>query len=98
MNPASRILALKRLPPDLLLHQACVWAHSQVMLDHLPWDPEHIGRLPCEHVNVSLEEGDERAFLFAAQVTNDSDDLGGVFAHHDLLRRNRGVGSESGFG
>ena len=45
------------------------------MLDHLPRDPGHIGRLPCKHVDVSPEEGDERAFLFAVQVTADADDL-----------------------
>ena len=80
MNPASRssdllpdeLLALGRLPPDLLLHRVCVRVHSQVVL--------------------------ERAFLFAAKITADSDDLGGVFAHHDLLCRNGGIGSESGFG
>ena len=68
------------------------------MLDHLPRDPGHVGRLPCKHVGVSQEEGDERTFLFAIQVTADADDLGGAVAHHDLLRRNRGVGGESGFG
>ena len=73
----DELLALRRLPPDLLLHRAGVRAHRQVMLDHLPRDPGHIGRLPCKHVDVSPEEGDKRAFLFAAQVTADSDDLGG---------------------
>jgi hypothetical protein len=49
-------------------------------------------------IYVSPEEGDERAFLFTAQVMADPDDLGGVFAHHNLLRRDGGVGGESGFG
>ena len=94
----DELLALERLPVDLLPHRPCVWAHSKVVLDHLPRDPGHIGWLPCKHVDVSLEEGDERTFLFVAQVTSDSDDLGRVFAHHDLLRRDGGVGGESGFG
>ena len=94
----DEFLALGRLPPDLLLHRPCVGAHSKVMLDHLHRDLEHIGRLPCKHVDVSPEEGDERAFLFATQVTADLDDLGGVFAHHDLLRGDGGVSGESGFG
>ena len=95
---ADKLLALWRLPPDLLLHWSGVRMHGQMMLDHLPRDPGHVGRLPGKHVYVSPEEGDERAFLFAAQVAADTDNLGSVFAHHDLLRWNRGVGGESGFG
>ena len=95
---ADKLLALWRLPLDLLLHRAGVRTHSQVMLDHLPRDPGYIGRLPGKHVHVSPEEGDERAFLFAAQVAADTDNLGSVFAHLDLLRWNRGVGGESGSG
>ena len=94
----DELLALGRLPPDLLPHRSCVGAHSKVVLDHLPRDPRHIGRLPCKHVDVSPEEGNERAFLFVTQITADPDDLGRVFAHHDLLRGNGGVGGESGFG
>ena len=90
----DKLLAFGRLPPDLLLHRVCVRSHSQVVLNHLPRDPGHVGWPPCKHVGVSPEEGDECAFLFAAQVTANLDDLGGVFAHHDLLRRNGGVGSE----
>jgi hypothetical protein len=68
------------------------------VLDHLLRDPGHIERLPCKHVDVSPEKGDERAFLFVAQVTADPDDLGRVFSQHDLLRRDGGVDGESGFG
>ena len=94
----DELLTLGCLPPDLLLHWACVQEHNQVVLNHLPRDPGHVRRLPCKHVGVSPAEGDERAFLFATQVTANSDDLGGVFAHYDLLRRTKGVGSKSGFG
>ena len=94
----DELLALRRLPPDLLLHRAGVRAHHQVMLDHLPRDPGHVRRLPGKHVCVVPEEGDERAFLFAAQVTADPNDLGSVFAHHNLLHGDRGVDSESRFG
>ena len=94
----DELLALGRLPPDFLLHRACVRAHNQVVLDHLPRDPGHIGRLPCKHIDVSPEEGDERAFLFVTQITANSDDLGRDFAHRDLLCRDGGVDDELGFG
>jgi hypothetical protein len=31
-----------------------------MVLDHLPGDPRHLRRLPCEYVGICLEEGDER--------------------------------------
>ena len=34
------------------------------MLSDFPWDAWHIRGFPCEDVSVSLEEADERAFLF----------------------------------
>ena len=40
----DELLARRRLSPDLLLHRAGVRTHSQVMLDHLPKDPGHVGR------------------------------------------------------
>ena len=97
MNPASRsLLTCSRI--NSWRSGACRRTHGQVMLDHLPRDPGHIGRLPGKHVHVSPEEGDKRAFLFAAQVAADTDNLGSIFAHLDLLRWNRGVGGVSGSG
>jgi hypothetical protein len=36
---------------------------------HLPRDPRHLRRLPDKHIDVSPEEGGEREFLFAVQIT-----------------------------
>ena len=46
------------------------------MLDHLPGDPKHIRRLPCEHVLVCLEEGDELEFLFGVNIGSNLNCLG----------------------
>src|SRR6266498_3177409 len=48
------------------------------MLDHLPWNPRHVGRFPSEDVLVCLEEGDERAFLFVVEACPDQSHLGWV--------------------
>jgi hypothetical protein len=48
-----------------------------MVLDHLPGDPRHLRRLPCEHVGICLEEGDEREFLFFLQITRNASGLGG---------------------
>jgi hypothetical protein len=47
-----------------------------MVLDHLPGDPRHLRRLPCEHVGICLEEGDEREFLFFLQITRNASGLG----------------------
>jgi hypothetical protein len=54
-----------------------------MVLDHLPGDPRHLRRLPCEHVGICLEEGDEREFLFFAQITHNASGLGGIRSKPD---------------
>jgi hypothetical protein len=49
-----------------------------MVLDHLPGDPRHLRRLPCEHVDFCLEEGDEREFLFFTQISRYVGSLGGI--------------------
>jgi hypothetical protein len=44
----------------------------QMVLNHLPRDPRHLRRFPCEHVGICLEEGDEREFLFLLQIAHDA--------------------------
>jgi hypothetical protein len=56
-----------------------------MVLDHLPRDPRHLRRLPCENVGICLEEGDEREFLFFLQITRDASGLGGIRAELDGL-------------
>jgi hypothetical protein len=36
-----------------------------MVLNHLPRDPRHLRQFLGKHVDISLEEGDEREFLFA---------------------------------
>jgi hypothetical protein len=46
-----------------------------MVLDHLTGDPRHLQRLPCEHVGICLEEGDEREFPFFLQITRNASGL-----------------------
>jgi hypothetical protein len=48
-----------------------------MMVNHLPRDPRHFRWLPGKHIDISLEEGDEREFLFAVQITRDMGSLFG---------------------
>jgi hypothetical protein len=58
-----------------------------MVLDHLTGDPRHLRWLPCEHVGICLEEGDEREFLFFLQITRNASGLGGIRAEPDGLDR-----------
>jgi hypothetical protein len=53
-----------------------------MVLDHLPGDPRHLRRFPCEYVGIFLEEGNEHDFLFLLQIARDASGLGGI--HPDL--------------
>jgi hypothetical protein len=67
----------------LLAYWPGVGVNLQAVLDHLPGDPRHLRRLPCEHVSICLEESDEREFLFLVQITRNASDLGGVCSKPD---------------
>jgi hypothetical protein len=54
-----------------------------MVLDHLPRDPRHLQRFPCEYVGICLEEGDEHDFLFLLQIARDASGLGGIHADLD---------------
>jgi hypothetical protein len=53
-------------PPGLadLQYEASIEVNLQMVLNHLPRDPEHLRWLSGKHVNIILEECDERGFLF----------------------------------
>ena len=38
-----------------------------MVLNHLPGNAWDVGCLPCKHIDVRPQEGDERAFLFAVE-------------------------------
>ena len=46
------------------------------MLDHLPWNSGHVGRLLGEYVLICSEEGNERLFIFEIESCSDQDLLG----------------------
>ena len=79
----DEVLPLNGLSPRLLTHWFGVRVDLQMVLDHLPGDPRHLRRLPCEHVDICLEEGDEREFLFLAQITRNASGLGGIHNETD---------------
>jgi hypothetical protein len=56
-----------------------------MVLGHLPGDPRHLRRLPCEHVGICLEEGDEREILFFLQISRNVSGLGGTRTKLDGL-------------
>jgi hypothetical protein len=76
----DEVLLLNGLSPRLLTHRFGVRVDLQMVLDHLPGDPKHLRRFPCEHVGICLEEGDEREFLFFLQITRNASGLGGIRA------------------
>jgi hypothetical protein len=63
-----------------------------MVLDHLPMDPRDLRWLPGKHVDIILEEGDEREFLFNTKPPppRDAGGLGGICVdlnkfHGDVL-------------
>jgi hypothetical protein len=82
---SDEVLSLNGLSPRLLTHRFGVKVDLQMVLDHLPRDPRHLRRLPCEHVGICLEEGDEREFLFFLQITRNASILGGICVESDGL-------------
>jgi hypothetical protein len=65
----DEVLPLNELLPRLLLDRSGVGVDLYMVLNHLPRDPGHLRWLPCKHIRVSPDEGDEREFLFAVQIT-----------------------------
>ncbi|PSJ19721.1 hypothetical protein CVH10_21375, partial [Halomonas sp. ND22Bw] len=52
--------------PQFLFYRLGIMSHHEFVLNHLPWDPRHVGQLPSAHVSIIAEEGDEREVLFLA--------------------------------
>jgi hypothetical protein len=81
----NEVLLLNGLLPRPLLDWSGVGVDLQMVLNHLPRDPGHLRRLLGKHVNISPEEGDERVFLFAVQITRDTDSLSSLSPDLDGL-------------
>jgi hypothetical protein len=89
----DEVLPLNGLLSWPLLDWSGVGVNLQIMLNHLFRDPRHLRWLPGKHVDISLEEGDEREFLFVVQITQDtgslnslSPDLDGLYGDIFLAR------------
>ena len=63
----DELLPLQSLLPDLLLDGPRMRTDSKVVLDHLPGNAGDVGGLPCKHIDIRSQEGDELAFLFAVE-------------------------------
>jgi hypothetical protein len=81
----NEFLPLNGLSLRLLTHRFGVRVDLQMVLNHLPGDPRHLRRFPCENVDICPEEGDEREFLFLLQIASDAGGPGGVRANLDGL-------------
>jgi hypothetical protein len=81
----DEVLPLNGLLPGPLLDRSGVGVDLYMMLNHLPRDPRHLRWLPGKHVNISSEEGDEREFLFAVQITQDTGSLSSLSPDLDDL-------------
>jgi hypothetical protein len=82
----DEVLPLYGLLPRLLLDRPGVGVDLQMVLDHLHRDLRHLRWLACKHIPVSPEEGDEREFLFAVQITRDTGSLSSIDPNLNGLR------------
>src|SRR3954470_23292921 len=46
---------------------------SELVLNHPPGNTGDVGRLPCKHVDIRPQEGNERAFLFTVERGTDGE-------------------------
>jgi hypothetical protein len=65
----DEVLPLNALLLGPLLDQSSIGVDLQMVLNHLPRDFRHLRWLTGKHVDISLEKGDERGFLFTVQIT-----------------------------
>jgi hypothetical protein len=88
----DEVLPLNGLLSEPLLDRSSIGVDLQMVLNHLSRDPGHLQRLPSKHVDISLEEGDEREFLFAVQITRDTGSLTSFGPDLDGLYRDINLG------
>jgi hypothetical protein len=81
----DEVLPLNGLLLGPLLDRSGIGVDLQMMLNHLPRDPMHLRWLPGKHIDISPEEGDEREFLFAVQITRDTGSLSSLSPDLDGL-------------
>lgn len=62
------LFAIWREATQLLLDRFCVGSNHQLVLNHLPEDSGHVGRLLGKCICIVIEEGDELEFQFAVEL------------------------------
>jgi hypothetical protein len=60
------------------LDRSDIGVDLQMVLNHLPGDPRHLRWLTGKHVYIDPEEGDDRKFLFAVQISCYAGGLGSI--------------------
>src|SRR3954464_13460505 len=63
----DELLPFQSLLSDLLLDGPRMRTDSKVVLNHLPGNAGDVGSLPCKHIDIRPQEGDERVFLFVVK-------------------------------
>ena len=63
----DELLSFQSLLSDLLLDGPRMRTESKVVLNHLPGNTGDVGSLPCKHIDIRPQEGDERVFLFVVK-------------------------------
>jgi hypothetical protein len=81
----DKVLSLNGLLLGPLLDRSGVGVDLHMVLNHLPRDPRHLRWLPDKHIDISPEEGDEREFLFAVQITRNMGSLSSLSPDLDGL-------------
>ena len=67
------MLPLQGLLLNFLLDRSGVWADNKVVLDYLPGNTGDIRWLLGKHIDIRVQEGNERAFLFVMEGGTDSE-------------------------
>ena len=70
-----------------LVHRFGAWPDLQGMLGDFPRNARHVRGFPCKDVSVSVEEADERAFLFGGKRGTNTHrfSLGAVGIYEDFF-------------
>jgi hypothetical protein len=59
------LFSFQSLLPNLLLDRPSMRIDNKVVLNYLLGNTEDVRWLPCNHIYIHPQEGNERAFLFA---------------------------------
>src|SRR3954470_17373655 len=69
----DEFLALHCLLPDFLLDGPRLRTDGKMVLNYFPGNTGDVRRLPCKHIDIRLQESNERAFLFRVESGTDGE-------------------------